>query len=65
MIEDVEKRAFGTLDAAENHHFLYKDAINIIDQNMEDLKKKQVREMLIYKANQTLRRPEAAAPKLQ
>jgi len=34
---------------------LYKNCIDIIDQNMNDLRKKQLREMLIYKANQAIK----------
>ena len=51
------KKAFITLEGADNHRFLYRDAIDIINQNMADLKRKQVREMLIYKTNQSLKPP--------
>lgn len=44
-------QAFNSLEGDESYKFLYKDAIDIINQNMADLKKKQVREMLIYKTN--------------
>lgn len=62
-VDEVKQKAFITLEGAENHRFLYRDAIEIINQNMSDLKKKQVREMLIYKTNQCLKPPRPPAPR--
>lgn len=50
-MKEVMEKAFPSQSGDVNYKFLYNDALDIINQNMENLKKKQVRAMLIYRTN--------------
>ena len=50
-VKEVMEKAFPSQSGDVNYKFLYNDALDILNQNMENLKKKQVRAMLIYRTN--------------
>lgn len=55
-IKDKMKFKFNSMNSM-NQSDLYKNAIEKIDENLGALRKKQFREMLIYKANEHLKTP--------